>query len=84
MPKQLTEWLEYLERLHPVGIDMGLERVADVARRMGLLDRPIAPRVVTVAGTNGKGSTLAMMAAVAAAHGKRTGTYTSPHLVRYN
>ncbi|MGY4876420.1 bifunctional tetrahydrofolate synthase/dihydrofolate synthase [Vreelandella aquamarina] len=84
MPKQLTEWLKSLERLHPVGIDMGLERVADVARRMGLLDRPIAPRVVTVAGTNGKGSTLAMMAAVAAAHGKRTGTYTSPHLVRYN
>ena len=84
MPKQLAEWLEYLEQLHPVGIDMGLERVADVAQRMGLLDQPIARRVITVAGTNGKGSTLAMMAAVAAAHGKRIGTYTSPHLIRYN
>ncbi|MGS2743731.1 bifunctional tetrahydrofolate synthase/dihydrofolate synthase [Halomonas sp. LS-001] len=84
MPKQLVDWLEYLEHLHPVGIDMGLERVADVARRMGLLDCPMAPKVVTVAGTNGKGSTLAMMAAVAEAHGKRVGTYTSPHLLRYN
>ncbi len=84
MARSLAAWLDYLEQLHPVGIDMGLERVADVARRMQLLDRPVAPRVVTVAGTNGKGSTLAMMAAVAAAHGMRVGTYTSPHLVRYN
>lgn len=84
MARTLAAWLDYLEQLHPVGIDMGLERVADVARRMQLLDGPVAPRVVTVAGTNGKGSTLAMMAAVAAAHGMRVGTYTSPHLVRYN
>lgn len=84
MARSLAAWLDYLEQLHPVGIDMGLERVANVARRMQLLDHPIAPRVVTVAGTNGKGSTLAMMAAVATAHGMRVGTYTSPHLVRYN
>ncbi|MGM0615058.1 MAG: bifunctional tetrahydrofolate synthase/dihydrofolate synthase [Pseudomonadota bacterium] len=84
MARTLAAWLGYLEQLHPVGIDMGLERVADVARRMQLLDGPIAPRVVTVAGTNGKGSTLAMMATVATAHGMRVGTYTSPHLVRYN
>ena len=84
MASSLAAWLDYLEQLHPVGIDMGLERVANVARRMQLLERPIAPRVVTVAGTNGKGSTLAVMAAVAAAHGSRVGTYTSPHLVRYN
>ncbi len=63
---------------------MGLERVSQVAKRMGLLDRPIAKHVITVAGTNGKGSTLAMMDAVARAHGLRAGTYTSPHLLRYN
>ncbi len=84
MPNDLAAWLEHLERLHPVGIDMGLSRVKEVATRMGLLASPLAPKVVTVAGTNGKGSTLALMAAVASAHGLRVGTYTSPHLVRYN
>lgn len=84
MPSTLAEWLNHLETLHPVGIDMGLERVSQVARRMGLLDRPLARQVITVAGTNGKGSTLAMIDAVARAHGLRTGTYTSPHLLRYN
>lgn len=84
MARSLADWLGFLEQNHPVGIDMGLERVAEVGRRMHLLERPIAPKVVTVAGTNGKGSTLAMMACVAAAHGRRVGTYTSPHLVRYN
>ncbi|RUR32844.1 bifunctional tetrahydrofolate synthase/dihydrofolate synthase [Vreelandella andesensis] len=83
-PRSLAEWLHHLETLHPVGIDMRLERVSEVAKRMGLLNRPIATQVITVAGTNGKGSTLAMMDAVARAHGLRVGTYTSPHLVRYN
>lgn len=84
MPNTLAAWLHYLETLHPVGIDMGLERVSLVAKRMGLLERPIAKKVITVAGTNGKGSTLAMMDAIARAHGWRAGTYTSPHLLRYN
>lgn len=84
MPKSLTEWLHHLEALHPVGIDLGLERVSHVAKRMGLLDSPIARRVVIVAGTNGKGSTLAIMDAVAQAHGQRVGAYSSPHLLRYN
>ena len=84
MPNTLAEWLDYLESLHPVGIDMGLDRVSLVAERMGLLDRPIAKRTITVAGTNGKGSTLAMIDALARGHGLRTGTYTSPHLLRYN
>ncbi|GEN29285.1 bifunctional folylpolyglutamate synthase/dihydrofolate synthase [Halovibrio variabilis] len=83
-PFSLQQWLAYLETLHPVGIDMGLARVSQVAERMGLLARPIAPCVITVAGTNGKGSTLAMMDSVAHAHGQRVGTYTSPHLLRYN
>ncbi|PKH61279.1 bifunctional tetrahydrofolate synthase/dihydrofolate synthase [Halomonas sp. Choline-3u-9] len=80
----LQQWLQHLETLHPVGIDMGLERVSQVAKRMGLLSSPIVPRVITVAGTNGKGSTLVMIDSVARAHGWRVGTYTSPHLLRYN
>ncbi|WP_386077920.1 bifunctional tetrahydrofolate synthase/dihydrofolate synthase [Vreelandella sp. F11] len=80
----LQQWLQHLETLHPVGIDMGLERVSQVAERMGLFSSPIASRVITVAGTNGKGSTLAMIDSVARAHDWRVGTYTSPHLLRYN
>lgn len=83
-PLSLQQWLQHLETLHPVGIDMGLERVSQVAKRMGLLSSPIAPCVITVAGTNGKGSTLAMIDSIARAHGQRVGTYTSPHLLRYN
>lgn len=83
-PRSLQQWLQHLETLHPVGIDMGLERVSKVAKRMGLLSNPIAPCVITVAGTNGKGSTLAMIDSIARAHGWRVGTYTSPHLLRYN
>ena len=84
MPDSLEQWLYHLETLHPVGIDLGLERVSQVAKRMGLFSCPVAPCVITVAGTNGKGSTLAMIDSVARAHGKRVGTYTSPHLLRYN
>ncbi|SDN89695.1 bifunctional tetrahydrofolate synthase/dihydrofolate synthase [Vreelandella arcis] len=84
MPKTLAQWLEHLETLHPVGIEMGLDRVSQVAKRMGLAQRPIAKRVISVAGTNGKGSTLAMIDGVARAHGQRVGTYTSPHLLDYN
>ncbi len=84
LPITLDAWLARLEAAHPVGIDLGLERVAEVARRMGLRDGPIAGRVITVAGTNGKGSTVAMLEALARAHGFTTATYTSPHLIRYN
>ncbi|WP_346798517.1 bifunctional tetrahydrofolate synthase/dihydrofolate synthase [Halomonas sp. Bachu 37] len=84
MPETLDAWLHHLETLHPVGIDMGLERVAEVAARMGLERNAFTVPVVTVAGTNGKGSTVAMLAAVAEVHGLKVGTYTSPHLLRYN
>ncbi|WP_236995636.1 bifunctional tetrahydrofolate synthase/dihydrofolate synthase [Vreelandella populi] len=84
MPKSLTEWLQHLETLHPAEIDLGLERVSRVAERMGLFENPIAKQVVVVAGTNGKGSTLAIADAVARGHGLRVGTYSSPHLLRYN
>ena len=76
----LEGWLRHCERLHPQNIDMGLERVREVATRMGLrFDCP----VITVAGTNGKGSTCAMLEAVAEQAGFRTGVYTSPHLVHF-
>ncbi len=76
----LDDWLAYCERLHPKAIDMGLERVKAVAGRMGLkFDCPI----ITVAGTNGKGSTCAMLEAILMEAGYRTGVYTSPHLVHF-
>ena len=76
----LDAWLAYCERLHPKTIDMGLERVKTVASRMGLaFDCP----VITVAGTNGKGSTCAMLEAILLQAGYRTGVYTSPHLVHF-
>lgn len=84
LPDTLPDWLARLEAAHPVGIDLGLERVAEVTRRLGLLAAPLSARVITVAGTNGKGSTVAMLEAVARAHGLSTAAYTSPHLLRYN
>ncbi len=78
----LPQWLERIERQHPQSIAMGLDRVREVASRMGLA-RP-AKRVVVVGGTNGKGSTVAFIEAIARAAGWRTGAYTSPHLVAYN
>ncbi|WP_417331418.1 bifunctional folylpolyglutamate synthase/dihydrofolate synthase [Halomonas cupida] len=84
LPKTLDAWLARLEASHPTGIDLGLDRVSAVARRMGLMDAPIAERVITVAGTNGKGSTVAMLEAFSMAHGLSVACYTSPHLLRYN
>ncbi len=78
--KTLENWLAHCEQLHPVGIEMGLDRVRAVADRMGLrFDCP----VITVAGTNGKGSTCAMLEAILQQAGYRTGVYTSPHLVHF-
>ena len=78
----LAQWLAYIERQHPQSIAMGLERVREVAGRMGL-KRP-AKKVVVVGGTNGKGSTVAFIEAVARAAGWSVGAYTSPHLLTYN
>ena len=82
MTERLDDWLARIEQAHPQIIDLGLERVAEVWRRLGS-PRPAA-RVITVGGTNGKGSTVAFLDAAARAGGLRTGTYTSPHLLRYN
>ncbi|WP_454829715.1 bifunctional folylpolyglutamate synthase/dihydrofolate synthase [Pseudoxanthomonas wuyuanensis] len=78
----LTEWLAYIEQQHPKSIEMGLERVREVALRMQL-GKP-ASYVITVGGTNGKGSTVAFIEAIAHAAGWKVGAYTSPHLLRYN
>ena len=79
-PQTLDDWLAHCEQLHPVAIDMGLERVRTVARRMGVrFDCP----VITVAGTNGKGSTCAMLESILGQAGYRTGLFTSPHLVHF-
>lgn len=79
----LNDWLAHCERLHPLGqrgIELGLERVGDVAKRMGI--RFNCP-VITVAGTNGKGSTCAMLESILGQAGYKTGVYTSPHLVHF-
>jgi len=80
--RTLGEWLAYLEQLHPSAIDMGLDRAREVTNRMGL-QKP-APRVVTVTGTNGKGSTCAFVASLLRTQGLKVGVYSSPHLLRYN
>lgn len=80
--RDLASWLSYLEQLHPTAIDMGLERSRQVAAQLGLT-RP-APLVVTVTGTNGKGSTCAFLASLLSASGLKVGVYSSPHLLRYN
>ena len=87
MQRNLTDWLVYIEQQHPNSIAMGLDRVREVATRMGLGlgkgGRP-AKHVITVGGTNGKGSTVAFIEAITRAAGHKVGTYTSPHLLRYN
>ena len=80
-PTTLAAWLAYLETLHPKSIAMGLERVAAVHARMAAA---LACPVVTVTGTNGKGSTCAMLESMLRCAGHRTGLYTSPHLAAYN
>jgi dihydrofolate synthase/folylpolyglutamate synthase len=77
----LAEWLAHLERAHPVGIDMGLTRVGKVRDALGLaFDCP----VITVGGTNGKGSTCAILEAILWRAGFRVGCHTSPHLLSFN
>jgi len=80
-PSTLAEWLAYLETLHPKTIALGLERVESVASRLNV--KPVCP-VITVAGTNGKGSTCALLEQMLLADGYRVAMYTSPHLLRYN
>jgi dihydrofolate synthase / folylpolyglutamate synthase len=81
LPTTLADWLATLETMHPKAIDMGLERVAQVKQRLGIrFDCP----VIIVGGTNGKGSTCAMLESILLQAGYRVGLYTSPHLLDFN
>ncbi|HZW14209.1 MAG TPA: bifunctional tetrahydrofolate synthase/dihydrofolate synthase [Noviherbaspirillum sp.] len=81
LPASLPDWLALLEKMHPKAIDMGLERVAQVKERLGIhFDCP----VIIVGGTNGKGSTCAMLESILMQAGYRVGLYTSPHLLEFN
>lgn len=82
MQRTLAEWLTYQERTHALSIDLGLHRVRAVWEALGS-PRP-APIVITVGGTNGKGSTVALMEGMLRAAGYRVGCYTSPHITLYN
>ena len=79
---QLAQWLERIEAIHPKSIDMGLERIRGVASSLQL-QRP-ARQVITVGGTNGKGSTVAFLESIAREAGWRVGAYTSPHILEFN
>lgn len=78
----LNTWLDYWSHVHVTGIDLGLERVIPVAERLGVT-QPDA-KVLTVAGTNGKGSTTTTLAAILNAQGYNVGLYQSPHIYRFN
>lgn len=80
--RSLHEWLDYQQQLHPAEIELGLERLRQVWHRLHPGD--FRPLVVSVAGTNGKGSCVAYLEAMLAAAAWRVGSFTSPHLVRYN
>jgi len=80
--RTLAEWLTLQESVHPQSIDMGLERVSQVAHALGIAEPAFA--VITVGGTNGKGSVAAHLEALLTALGASAGIFTSPHFVRYN
>ena len=82
MKKNLAQWLSWQETLHLSEIDLGLDRIRKVAQKLNLLS-PAFP-IITVAGTNGKGSTVALFESIFKAQGYITGSYTSPHLIDYN
>lgn len=82
MNRTLDQWLEYQLSTHPKEISMCLDRLREVAERMNLLSMPYP--LITVAGTNGKGSTIAFIESIALAAGLKIGVYTSPHFLQYN
>ncbi|MBT7750750.1 MAG: bifunctional tetrahydrofolate synthase/dihydrofolate synthase, partial [Porticoccaceae bacterium] len=86
--RSLSEWLTILEARHPSEIDLGLDRVSEVWCRLNAkretISSKVAPIIVTVAGTNGKGSCIAAMQAILLAHDYSVGDFTSPHFLEYN
>lgn len=87
MPRftELAQWLTWMEQLHPSEIDLGLSRVASVAKKLRIPTRlPDSTHVVMVAGTNGKGSCVTTLQQLCLANGQTVGAFTSPHMLRYN
>jgi len=87
MPRftELAQWLTWMEQLHPSEIDLGLSRVATVAKKLHIPTcLPDSTRVIMVAGTNGKGSCVTALQHICLANGQTVGAFTSPHLLRYN
>ncbi|MEP4485023.1 MAG: bifunctional tetrahydrofolate synthase/dihydrofolate synthase [Halioglobus sp.] len=80
--RSLAQWLQHLEAIHPAEIELGLDRIRSVAHALNLLPFPLP--VVTIAGTNGKGSTAAVLERLLTAHGMTTGLSTSPHFLNFN
>ena len=80
----LSQWLQYIERIHPQSIELGLERLLAVARAIGLDRKPTGSFLYTISGTNGKGSCCALLDRACRTQGLSTATYTSPHLLQFN
>lgn len=78
----LSDWLAWIESIHPSQIELGLERVKEVANRLSLLEKTVP--IIIVGGTNGKGSTVAALEALYVTAGYQVGTFTSPFLFKYN
>lgn len=80
----VVEWLAYIESIHPASIDMGLSRVQAVGEALRVLDNHFPCQVVTVAGTNGKGTTVKTLSTLLHKLGFRVGAYTSPHVMHFS
>ena len=80
-PRTLCEWLDYIERIHPSSIEMGLDRLNQVKSSLNF---PLLFPIISVSGTNGKGSVCSILESILSHAGYRVGCYTSPHLLRYN
>lgn len=78
----ISDWLNHISSLHPVSIDLGLDRITTVAKRLGVTI--FSSKVITITGTNGKGSCVCLLENIYRAAGFRVGSYTSPHLLRFN
>ena len=78
----LSDWLDWQQKLHPKNIDFKIERIKSVYKRLNI--KKVADKIIIVAGTNGKGSTVAILESILHSSGKKVGSFTSPHILDYN